>query len=129
MLTGNTCQNVFLLFYHSAPSLRLAPVAPPPTRAADGISADVSCTTAGATLNNPAHQFKLLPSGRKNNLPKCRTNGLECSLVPAAISLLNNVSFIRLFFYLIVMWVYCQLTQIPMGGYPDPVTFITHNAI
>lgn len=59
---------------------------------------DVSCTIAGTTLNDLTHQFKLLPSGRGYNLPKCRTNGLQFSLVPAAISLLNNVIFMYLLF-------------------------------
>lgn len=67
---------------------------------------DVSCTT----LNDLTHQFKLLPSGRGYNLPKCRTNGLQCSLVPAAISLLNNVIFMY-FLFIFLSDIYLNRTQ------------------
>ena len=41
--------------------------------------------------SHPLHaEFRLLPSGRRYCVPKCRTNRMRNSLVPAAIVLLNN---------------------------------------
>lgn len=46
--------------------------------------------SAAPTLNNLSHQFQLLPSGRRYNLPKCMSNGAGCWLVPPAVHFLNN---------------------------------------
>lgn len=37
------------------------------------------------------HLFRLLPSGRGYNLPRCSTNRLKNSRVPAAVGLSNNI--------------------------------------
>lgn len=49
---------------------------------------------AQSILADPSHplfsEFRLLPSGRRYILPRCRTNRFKNSFVPAAIGLLNN---------------------------------------
>ena len=44
---------------------------------------------------DPSHplscQFKLLPSGRRYSMPRCRSNRLRNSFIPTAISILNNL--------------------------------------
>lgn len=67
-------------------------------------------------MNSLAHQFKLFPSGRRYNLPKCATNGLKYSLDPAAISLLNHGIFVRfLFIVVLIDHVIMRLTNCPLG--------------
>ena len=49
---------------------------------------------ARSILADPSHplfnDFVLLPSGCRYSLPKCRTNRLKKSFIPAAISFLND---------------------------------------
>lgn len=89
---------------------------------------NVSCTTAETTLNDLTHQFKLLPSGRGYNLPKCRTNGLQYSLVPAAISLLNNVIFMYFLFNSLADTISCGYTasynKLPQGDNKDILSLV-----
>lgn len=43
------------------------------------------------STNPLSSEYELLPSGRRFRIPKCKTNRLKLSFVPASIKLLNNV--------------------------------------
>lgn len=46
---------------------------------------------SSASTHPLSSEYELLPSGRRFRIPKCKTNRLKLSFVPASIKLLNNV--------------------------------------
>lgn len=61
---------------------------------------------AQSVLADPSHplfrDFRLLPSGCRYNLMRCRTNRFKNSLVLAAVGLLNNIMYFCVLFFFCV---------------------------
>lgn len=108
------------------------------SRWAVGLSDDVSCITAAATLSCPAHQFKLLPSGQRNIIfPSAGLMDMCAHWSTGYHGIFMLAVFFIFFFYLIVLCSFIVkshnqkeiTTWWAMKDAMMSLVLITHNAI